>query len=198
MASSEKSAILFLKHQRLVSMETTPAAARVIAGPCHPGNPYSGWYGSATAHQMAHGASQSSLIPFAGAHGTSSHVMATNQAGNPMYNLHNQYHYNAVGSTSTGTPPAMSMTHGFIGSHHHPPGFGHPGASGGDHGSMGSPFAAPFLFNVDRPNDREYYYSFLSCFYLLYCMLYFFFQYPQSFVYLSSLRKSDDAYFRLQ
>jgi len=140
-------------------MEATPTA-RVLAGPCHPSNPYSTWYGSATAHQMAHGASQSSLIPFPGTHGASSHVMAANQASNSMYNLHNQYQYHGVGNASTGTPPAMSMAHGFIGSPHHPPGFGHHPSSGGDHGSqigaMGSPFAPPFLFNVDRPNDCKY------------------------------------------
>ena len=138
-------------------METTPTAARVLAAPCHPTNPYSGWYGSA--HQMAHGASQSSLLPFPGAHATPSHVMATNQASSPMYNLHNQYHqYHTVGSTSTGTPPAMSMTHGFIGNPHHHSAFGHPAASGdhgGQIGSMGGPFSAPFFLNVDRSNAER-------------------------------------------
>ena len=143
-------------------MESSPAA-RVLAAPCHPANPYPSWYGSATAHQMAHSVSQGSFIPFPGAHAGPTHVMAANQASGSMYNLHNQYHqYHAVGSSNSGTPTAMSMTHGFIGSPHHAPTpFGHPGSAGGDHSSMGAPFsAAAFMFNVERTNDSKSYFQF--------------------------------------
>lgn len=137
------------------------SAARVLSGPCAP-NHYPPWYGSPAAHQITHNPPQSPFLHhFHSGSGSAAQVLSSNQASGPMYNLHpQQYHqYHTVANSSTGTPPGMSMHHGFIGNpHHHSSAFSHPTASVGDPGSQLSAMAPgfpAFMLNMERSNDSK-------------------------------------------